>query len=114
MDGIGDYDGYRVNGASRWNGVLALEYEANDDFSVLGRAVYNGSSTINNGDLDVPAYMSFDLGLNYKTKINNTPVTLSAMCYNVTGKDYWIPQSGTNYLALSNPRTFMLTAQFDL
>lgn len=58
--------------------------------------------------------MSFDLGLNYKTKINNTPVTLSAMCYNVTGKDYWIPQSGTNYLALSNPRTFMLTAQFDL
>mgnify|MGYP000097866047 FL=1 len=114
MDGIGDYDGYRVNGSSRWNGVLAREYEANDDFSVLGRAVYNGSSTINNGDLDVPAYMSFDLGLNYKTKINNTPVTLSAMCYNVTGKDYWIPQSGTNYLALSNPRTFMLAAQFDL
>lgn len=114
MDGYGDYDGYRVNGASRWNGILALEYEADDDFSVLGRAVYNGSSTINNGELDVPAYMSFDLGLNYKTKINNTPVTLTAMCYNVTGKDYWIPQSGTNYLALSNPRTFMLTAQFDL
>ena len=114
QDGVGDYDGYRVNGASKWNGVLALEYEASDDFSVLGRALYNGTSTINNEQLNVPSYVTFDLGVNYKTKINNTPVTLSAMCYNVTGEDYWIAQSGTNYLALSNPRTLMLSAQFEL
>ena len=113
-DGVGDYDGYRVNGASKWNSVLSLEYEASNSFSILGRALYNGSSTINNEKLHVPSYLTFDLGINYKTKINNTPVTLTAMCYNLTGKDYWLPQSGTNYLALSNPRTLMLSAQFEL
>ena len=110
----GKLDGTHVNGASKWNGVLSLEYEANKQFSVLGRAVYNGTSTINDGALDVPAYMTFDLGLAWKTKLNHTPVTLRAMCYNVFDHDYWIAQSGRNYLALSNPRTFMLSAQFDL
>lgn len=113
-DGLGDYDGYRVNGASKWNGVLALEYEADKDFSILARGIYNGTATINNEKLDVPSYMTFDLGVSYKTKINNVPVKLSAMCYNVTDKDYWMPQSGNNYLVLGNPRTFMVSAQFDL
>lgn len=110
----GKYDGYRINGASKWNGVLALEYKANDDFSVLLRGLYNGSSTINNQKLNVPAYFTVDLGVTWKTKLNKTPVTLTAMCYNLTNKDYWMPQSGTNYLALANPRTVMLSAQFDL
>lgn len=113
-DGVGDYDGYRVNGASKWNGVVALEYEADKDFTVLARGIYNGTATINNEKLDVPSYMTFDLGVSYKTKINNVPVKLSAMCYNVMDKDYWMPQSGNNYLVLGNPRTFMVSAQFDL
>ena len=112
--GDGTYDGYRVNGASRWNGVLALEYEANNDFSVIGRALYNGTATINNEELKVPSYFTFDLGVEWKTKLGNTPMTLRAMCYNVTDENYWIAQSGANYLALSNPRTFMLSASFDL
>lgn len=113
-DGMGDYDGYRVNGASKWNGVLALEYNPDDKTSILGRALYNGSSKINNEKLDVPSYVTFDLGVAYKTKINNTPVTINAMCYNVTGEDYWMAQSGSNTLVLSNPRTFMLSAEFEL
>lgn len=40
------------------------------------------------------------------------PVKLSAMCYNLTGKDYWIAYGSG--LHLSSPRTFMLSAQFDL
>lgn len=110
----GKYDGYRISGASKWNGVLGLEYNADDDFSVISRAVYNGSSEINNGALKVPSYLTFDLGLKYKTKVNNVPVTFNAMCYNLFDKDYWQAQSGTNYLSLANPRTFMLSAQFDL
>lgn len=34
------------------------------------------------------------------------------MCYNLTGKDYWIAYGSG--LHLSSPRTFMLSAQFDL
>ncbi len=110
----GKYDGDRIAGASKWNGVLSMEYVADEDFSVIGRALYNGSSEINNGKLKVPSYMTFDMGVQYKTKVNTVPVTLSAMCYNVFDKDYWQAQSGTNYLALANPRTFMVSAQFDL
>jgi len=110
----GTYDGYRVNGTSKWNGVLAAEYEADDKFSVVARGLYNGSAKINNEKLSVPSYFTMDLGVKYKTKISNTPVTLGAMCYNVLNKDYWMPQSETNYLALANPRTFAITAQFDL
>lgn len=110
----GKLDGSSVNGASKWNGVISLEYEANQQFSVLGRAVYNGTSTINDGTLDVPSYLTFDLGAAWKTKLGHTPVTFRAMCYNVFDQDYWIAQSGKSYLALSNPRTFMVSAQFDL
>lgn len=55
---------------------------------------------------------TFDAGINYKTQINKMPVKLSAMCYNLTGKDYWIAYGSG--LHLSSPRTFMLSAQFDL
>ncbi len=36
------------------------------------------------------------------------------MCYNITDKNDWLSQSGLNYLALGNPRTLALTAQFYL
>lgn len=104
--------GTKVNATPKWNGVLGLEYQADDDFSVLGRAVYFGNCTIQNERLSVPSYLTFDLGLKYKTKVSNTPVTLSAMCYNLTGKDYWITSGNTTML--NNPRTMMLTAEFDL
>lgn len=104
--------GTAVNGTPKWNGVLGLEYEADDSFSVLARALYFGDCSIQNERLDVPSYTTFDLGMKYKTKISNTPVTLSAMCYNLTGKYYWITSSNTTML--SNPRTFMLSAEFDL
>lgn len=105
-------NGTRVNGVSKWNGVAALEYNADEKFSILGRALYNGSSKIKNEKLDVPSYLTFDIGMKYKTKLSNTPVTLTAMCYNLTGEDYWIASGNTTIL--SNPRTFMLTAEFDL
>ena len=54
--------------------------------------------------------MTYDLGVNYKTKINATPVTFSAMCYNLTDKNYRDAHTG-NGLILSNPRTFMLSAE---
>ena len=104
--------GTKINGTPKWNGVMSLEYQADDDFSVLGRALYFGDCTIQNERLEVPSYLTFDLGVKYKTKVSHTPVTLSAMCYNLTGKDYWITSGNTTIL--SNPRTFMLSAEFDL
>ena len=112
----GTYDGYRVGGIPRFNAVAGLQYKPNNDLSLLARAVYVGPTPIfpasNAIEWEVPSYTTFDAGVNYKTQINKMPVTLSAMCYNLTGKDYWIAYGSG--LHLSSPRTFMLSAQFDI
>lgn len=109
-----DNKGDAVNGAAKWSGTLGAIYHPNQDLSLIGRVTYLGSATINSGTLDVPAYAKFDLGASYKTKINSTPVTIDAMCYNITGKDYWNARSGSSSLSLGAPRTFVLSATFDI
>lgn len=104
-------DGKTVNGKSKWSAVAALEYEANEDFSVIGRMIYNGRTDMANETLKLPSYFTFDLGVNYRTHISDVPVTVSAMCYNIFDRNYWSPH-GTGLL-LSNPRTFVLSASFD-
>lgn len=105
-------DGTRVNSVPRWSGVVGLEYNADENFTVLGRYIYTGSCPIMNEKLTVPSWNTIDLGVKYKTKLSNTPVTVSAMCYNVAGKDYWISSNGNTML--SNPRSFLLSAEFSL
>ena len=92
--------------------IQATEYEADQNNSAIFRMNYVGKSHVNDNGVMAPDYMTFDLGYKHKTKINSTPVTLTAMCYNVLGKDYWISR-GTS-VALGAPRTMMLSAQFDI
>ena len=105
-------NGKRPNGVPEWSANLGVEYKANDDFSVLMRGNYVGSSFIRNEQYGVPSYFTLDAGVNYKTTLNSTPVTLRAMCYNVTDKKYWAPSGNT--LHFGGPRTFMLSAEFDI
>ncbi|WP_158453469.1 TonB-dependent receptor [Pelosinus fermentans] len=109
----GQYDGYDVSGRAKWNSVVGLEYQADEKFSVTGRARYTGSSTINNETITVPGYTTFDLGVKYRTKIKSTPATFNLMCYNLTNKDYWMASRG-DQIYVSMPRTIMLSAQFDI
>lgn len=118
-------NGKRVSGQGFWNASAALEYKADDKFSVIGRATYTGRTpfyTVNyntstvtdkSKQLQAPAYTVIDLGVIYNTKINNTPVKLSAMCYNLLNKDYWIVARG-DQVYLSTPRTFSLAAEFKI
>ena len=80
--------------------------------------VWNDSAYVEDkggkGKYEIPSYVTFDLGVNYKTKINSVPVKLSAMCYNIADKDYWMGRGGSSTFGLSMPRTFMLSAQFDI
>lgn len=105
-------NGKRPNGVPEWSANLGVEYKANDDFSVLMRGNYVGSSYVLNEKYGVPSYFTLDAGVNYKTSLNSTPVTLRAMCYNVTDKKYWAPS--VNTLHFGGPRTFMLSAEFDI
>lgn len=116
-------DGKRVSGQGKWSGSAALEYKADESFSVIGRATYTGSTpfyTVSGGKvkpdslhLEAPSYMIYDLGVTYNTKINDTPVKLSAMCYNVADKDYWMVARG-DQLYVSTPRTFFVSAEFEI
>lgn len=105
-------NGKRPNGVPEWSANLGVEYKANDDFSVLMRGNYVGSSYVRDEKYSVPSYFTLDAGVNYKTSLNSTPVTLRAMCYNVTNKKYWAPSGNT--LHSGGPRTFMLSAEFDI
>lgn len=105
-------NGKRPNGVPEWSANLGVEYKASDDFSVLMRGNYVGSSYVRNEKYSVPSYFTLDAGVNYKTSLNSTPVTLRAMCYNVTDKKYWAPSGNT--LHSGGPRTFMLSAEFDI
>ena len=115
----GASDGLFVNGVSKWSSVVGFEYTPNQDWGIVGRAIWNDKAFIDNSaaadkKTEIPSYVTFDLGVHYKTKINTVPVKLSAMCYNVTNKDYWMGRGGSTTFGLSMPRTFMFSAQFDL
>lgn len=105
-------EGRYATGVPKWSAVLAAEYEAEEDTSIIGRLNYVGESHVNDNGVTTPDYLLVDLGIRHKTRINTVPVTLRAMCYNVFGKDYWISR-GTS-VALGSPRTFILSATFDL
>ena len=112
--GTANKDGWYVNGVSDWSSVIALEYNPDDKTSVIGHANYNSSAYIDDNKAKIPSYVTFDLGVSYKTEISATPVKLSAMCYNVADKSYWMGRGGSTTFGLSMPRTITLTAQFDL
>lgn len=110
----GTLDGIRKDGIPEWSGVLGLEYVPNDQWSFLARGVYSGSYTINDEKQTLPSYWMFDLGASYKTKLHNTPVTFSAMVYNLFDKAAWQPLAESDNIILSMPRTFMMSATFSL
>ena len=110
----GKNDGKGVSGTAEWSGTLGAIYRPDDKTSLIGRATYLDSTTIQEGKFEVPSYVVFDLGASYKTKLSNTPVTFELMCYNVAGKDYWMPRAGSDTLGLGAPRTITLSATFDI
>ena len=102
-------DGNSVLGLPKWAGTAALVYKPTDALSVVGRLNYSHKARIrHNTPLDVPAFTTFDLGLNYKTKISGEDVTFSLMCTNLLNKRYWYA-SGSS-IAPGMPRAISLSA----
>ena len=110
-------DGVQESGQPKWSGSAALEYKADENFSIIGRALYTGSTPLYNTDSSrhfyAPSYVTFDLGVTYKTKLNNIPTKLSLMCYNLANKDYWMVSRGDQIYA-STPRTIYMSAEFTI
>ncbi len=111
----GANDGWYINGAAKWSGVVGAVYEPNDAWSIIGRLTWVGDAHIDNsksptGSTRIPSYTVLDLGFDYKTSIADVPVTFKAMCYNALNKDYWMGRGSSTTFGLSMPRTWMLSA----
>lgn len=113
----GANDGKFVNGVSKISGTLGLEYVTKYKIGFVGRAVHNGKSFLDsksaNGKTKIPAFSTFDIGVNYKLDTDFADIRFNAMCYNVANKSYWHGRGGSTTFGLSMPRSFMVSAQFD-
>lgn len=106
----GKLDGIRVNGTTQRTAVLGFEYNPDDDWSILARAIYTGKTPVMNEKIWAPGYTVFDLGITRKAHFGKIPAELTLMCNNVFDKDYWEVSRG-NQVYLSLPRTFTFTAK---
>ena len=112
------FEGLPTHGSVKWSGVWGLEYKPDEDTSFTSRLSYTGTGKFVHDTtanvLDIPSHVTLDLFASHKTKINNLPVKFTAACYNVTNDSHWIAQVGqTNKFMLNNPRSFMLSAEFE-
>ena len=112
------FEGLPTHGSVKWSGIWGLEYKPDKDTSFTSRLSYTGTGKyiVNQTAkvLDIPSHFTLDLFASHKTKINNVPVKFIAACYNVANDSHWIAQAGqNNKFMLNNPRSFMLSAEFE-
>lgn len=116
----GQFDGKPVNGVANWRAIAGLEYKPDENSSIITRLNYSGTAKYvaykddNQFIRHVPSWKTVDVFASTKAKINGVPFTLKAQCYNLFNSSHWIAQTGqgTKFM-LSNPRTLMLSAEFD-
>ena len=112
------FEGLPTHGSVKWSGIWGLEYKPDEDTSFTSRLSYTGAGKFVHSAtarvLEIPSYFNLDLFASHKTHLNGVPVKLTAACYNVANDSHWIAQVGqTNKFMLNNPRTFMLSAEFE-
>jgi len=105
-------------GVPKWTINAGVEWDTpwNKDLTLSLLTVYTGSQYINNANtIKIPSWVRYDLSARYKTTINNVPVTYRASVVNLFDKHYWAGLfSSENYVTLGGPRTFKLSATFQL
>ena len=113
------YDGKRVTNVPELKSTLWADYAvpAVPGLKVGGQWQYAGEKSFDpENTVNVPGYHVFGLNASYGLKLGATRVTLRARVDNLTDKFYWrdVTQQLGGYLLPGAPRTFRLSAQFDL
>lgn len=84
------------------------------DVTLSARAVHTGKQYLDAANtLKVPAWTTYDLGARTTTHLEGVPVTFRLTVQNVANKGYWASANG-GYLTQGTPRTFYVSASFDL
>ncbi|WP_315005678.1 TonB-dependent receptor domain-containing protein [uncultured Selenomonas sp.] len=111
------YNGKAVSGIADWSAMLAAEYTADAKTAAFLRMVYSGKAPIYanaSKQLEVPAYVTVDLGVTYKTTLGTVPTMFGLTAYNILDKQYWMSRPTYNYAIQGLPRSFMLSMQMDI
>ena len=109
-------DGNMPIGLPRWNMTLGAEQDigAVPGLTLTARAVYNGDQYLDAANRQrVPSWTRFDVGARYRLEHTSTPMTIRASVQNVFNKKHWVGTTGGG-LVIGEPRTFLLSATFDL
>ncbi|WP_312198016.1 TonB-dependent receptor [Anaerospora hongkongensis] len=104
-------------GIPKWQVNAGVEWDTpwNKDLTLSLRAVYTGTQYLNNSNADkLPSWIRYDFGTRYKTTVNNVPVTYRLTVENLFDKHYWSGAFSDNFVTLGGPRTFKLSATFQL
>jgi len=108
-------DGKKAPGVPDFQLNVGAEWDAPfvKGLTLKARAIYTASQYFDADNTQVmPSWTRYDVGLRYKTKAWNTPLTVRFDVQNVFNKNYW----ETNYYAytaLGAPRTYLLSITAD-
>lgn len=103
-------------GTPRFQANLGAEWDIPNtpDISVSARAVRTGKQYLDAANsLKLPAWTTYDIGARTTAHLEGVPVTFRLTVQNVANKGYWASANG-GYLSQGTPRTFLVSASFDL
>lgn len=104
-------------GAPRWKANLGGEWDVPGvaGLTLTGNVVYTSAAWLNSANTQrIPSWTRLDVGARYATRMGDYPVTLRASLQNATNRAYWDTSWRDGLAILGAPRTFLLSASFDL
>lgn len=110
----GANDGKEIYAVPHWNATLTAEYNADPNWTVFGRFLYNSSAYLTSANTaKVPSWYRFDLGVQYEKPLaNGNAMRVGLNVYNVFDRKYWVAR-GNDTVALDGPRSIVLTLGYD-
>lgn len=113
----GTFDGKQAIGVSRYNYAVGAEYDIRALESLTTTALLNHSGpqwADSTNTKRVDSYTTLDLGLRYRTKLNQNDIVWRVAVENVTNEKYWanVDSTGT-YIAQGDGRTLKAGLTYD-
>ncbi len=109
----GANDGNTPFGVPEWTVNAGIEWDTlwNRDLTLSLRGIYTGSQYINSTNtIEIPSWIRWDIGAQYKSVIYKTPVIFRAGVENLFDENYWAGCFNENYVTLGASRTIKLSA----
>lgn len=109
-------DGKDAIGVPRFQANAGVEWDIphTPDITLSARAVRTGKQYLDVANqLRVPAWTTYDVGARTTAHLEGVPVTFRLTVQNLTNKGYWASANG-GYLTQGMPRTYYVSASFDL